>query len=201
MKRAVIALTALIIAAPALASEVTVPSGTYAIDPAHTRVIWKVNHFGLSNFTAQFNKVSGTLTLDADNPADSALVASVDPASVVTAHPFPEQADFDAELRGEPWFNTGAFPEATFKSTSIELTGDNTGRMDGELTFLGVTKPVTFDVTLVGQLDKHPFAPGAAIGFSAQGSIKRSDFGLNTFIPNVSDDVQLIIETELLEQK
>lgn len=201
MKRAVIALTALIIAAPALASEVTVPSGTYAIDPAHTRVIWKVNHFGLSNFTAQFNKVSGTLTLDADNPADSALVASVDPASVVTAHPFPERADFDAELRGEPWFNTGAFPEATFKSTSIELTGDNTGRMDGELTFLGVTKPVTFDVTLVGQLDKHPFAPGAAIGFSAQGSIKRSDFGLNTFIPNVGDDVQLIIETELLEQK
>ena len=201
MKRAVIALTALIIAAPALASEVTVPSGTYAIDPAHTRVIWKVNHFGLSNFTAQFNKVSGTLTLDADNPADSALVANVDPSSVVTAHPFPEQTDFDAELRGEPWLNTAKFPEATFKSTSIELTSDNSGRMDGELTFLGVTKPVSFDVTLIGQLDKHPFAPGAAIGFSAQGSIKRSDFGLNTFIPNVGDDVELIIETELLEQK
>ena len=201
MKRALTALTALIIAVPAFASEISVPSGTYAIDPTHTRVFWKVNHFGLSNFTAQFNKVSGTLNLDADNPAASTLVANVDSSSVVTAHPLPEQADFDAELRGEPWLNSAAFPQATFKSTNVELTGDKTGRIDGELTFLGVTKPVSLDVTLVGQLEKHPFAPGAAIGFSAQGSIKRSDFGLNTFIPNVGDKVQLVIETELIEQK
>lgn len=194
-------LAALAVAAPALASDITVPSGTYMLDPTHSRVFWTVNHFGLSNYTAQFNGVTGKLTLDAENPAASSVEASVDMATVLTGHPLPQQADFDAELRNPQWLDAAQFPTATFKSTKVEVTGDRTGTMEGDLTFRGVTKPVMFDVTFVGEMGKHPFAPGAAIGFSADGTIKRSDFGLTTFLPNVGDEVQLTIATEFLEQK
>ncbi len=199
--RFVTALAALAIATPALANSISVPSGTYTIDPAHSRVFWSVNHFGLSNYTAQFNGVSGTLTLNADDPAASSVEATVDTATVLTGHPFPQQADFDVELQNPQWLDAAQFPTATFKSTKIEVTGDNTGTMEGDLSFRGVTKPVTFDVTFNGEMAKHPFAPGAAVGFSAQGKINRSDFGLDTFLPNVGDEVQLRIETEFLEQK
>ena len=201
MMRIATTLAALALAAPALASEITVPSGTYTLDPAHSRVHWSVNHFGLSNYTAQFNGVTGTLTLNADDPAASSVEATVDMTKVLTGHPFPQQADFDAELQSPPWLDAAQFPTATFKSSKVEVTGDRTGTMEGDLTFRGVTKPVTFDVTFIGEMGKHPFAPGAAVGFSAEGMIKRSDFGLTTFLPNVGDEVQLTIATEFLEQK
>jgi len=201
MKHIATAFTALVVAAPALANDIVVPSGTYAIDPAHTRVVWQVNHFGLSEYTAVFNDVSGTLNFNAEDPTASTLVANVDPASIVTAHPFAEQTDFDAELRGAQWLDTAGFPEATFTSNKIEITGDNTGTVEGELTFRGVTQPVTFDVTLFGRLEQHPMAPTAALGFTAEGTIKRSDYGLTTLLPLIGDDVQLTIVTEMLLQQ
>lgn len=183
------------------AAQLTVPSGTYQLDPAHASLVWKIKHLGLSRYTARFNKFDATITLDAENPTGSEVTATIDPSSVDTDFPFADQKDFNAELTGEQWFNIAEFPEITFQSTELELTGDSVGTMTGDLTFLGVTRPVTLDVTLNGQLEKHPFAGGPAIGFSATSTFKRTDFGFETMLgPIVGDEVTIQIEAEFVQQ-
>lgn len=193
--------TALIaLAAPALAQEIAVPSGTYANDPTHTSLFWTVNHFGLSNYTARINGVSASVELDADDLTQSSVTATINMAGVDTDYPFPENTDFNAELRGANWLNTDAFPEATFTSTSITLTGDDTAEIEGDLTFLGQTLPVTLDTTLIGLMETHPFTNGAAFGIAATGTFDRTEFGFSTFAPNVSAEVTIQINAEFLQQ-
>lgn len=193
--------TALIaFAAPALAQDIAVPSGTYANDPTHTSLFWTVNHFGLSNYTARINGVSASVELDADDLTQSSVTATINMAGVDTDYPFPENTDFNAELRGANWLNTDAFPEATFTSTSITITGDDTAEIEGDLTFLGQTLPVTLDTTLIGLMETHPFTNGAAFGISATGTFDRTEFGFSTFAPNVSAEVTIQINAEFLQQ-
>lgn len=180
----------------ATAADLPIPSGTYAVDPTHASVIWKVRHLGLADYTARFNTLDATLEFNAEDPAASSVDVTIDPASVDTDYPNAEQKDFNAELRGEQFFNTGEFPAITFKSTSIDITGDNTGTITGDLTLLGVTKPVTLDVTMNGYLEEHPFTKDAALGFSGTTTVKRSEFGLDYGVPYVGDDVKVLIEAE-----
>lgn len=176
-----------------------VPAGTYKLDPTHASLTWRVNHFGLSNYTARFTKLDATLTYDPADPTKSSVSASVDPASVRTDLTSPK--DFDQHLReDEKFFRTATFPEVKFASTKLEKTGDRTGRMTGNLTFLGVTKPVTLDVAFNGSFKEHPFTKKAALGFSARGSVKRSEFGMGALVPMVGDDVRVEIEAEFLQQ-
>ncbi len=192
---------ALSVSSPALAS-LDVPSGTYLLDPTHTSVVFKVSHLGLSNYTMRFNEMKGTLELDAEQPANSALSVIVYPTSLRTGYPNAHIKDFDKELQeGEVWLNATTYPEITFKSTSMTQTGPNSGIVEGELTLLGVTKPVSLDVTLNGTLTRHPFVDAAAVGISAVGSLKRSEFGMTQQIPAIGDEVQIIIEAELIQQK
>ena len=184
--------------AGANAADLNIGSGTYEVDPAHTSLFWSVNHFGLSNYTARFNGVDATLELDADDVTNSTLTATIDMTSVDTDFPFPENTDFNAELQGAQWFNTGNFPQATFVSTSIERTGDMTADITGDLTFLGMTLPVTLETTLIGTMGKHPFAPGAALGVHAVGTFDRTDFGFSTFAPNIGTEVTIEINAEFL---
>jgi len=173
------------------------PSGLYELDKNHASLIWKVSHLGLSNYTARFTDFDIDIDFNAFEPAASRVRATIDPTSVETDFPEPEKKDFDKELAmKESWFNAEQFPQITFMSTSVEKTGDNTGKVTGDLTFLGVTKPVTLDVVFNKAIGNHPFANKPALGFSATTTIKRSDFGLTTYIPQIGDEVEIIIEAE-----
>lgn len=128
------------------------------------------------------------------------MTATITMTSVDTDFPFPENTDFNAELRGANWLNTDAFPEATFTSTAITVTGDDTAEIEGDLTFLGQTLPVTLDAKLIGFMEDHPFADGAAFGIAATGSFDRTEFGFSTFVPNVGAEVTIAINAEFLQQ-
>ncbi len=104
----------------------------------------------------------------------------------------------DDHLRSPDFFNAAEFPEMTFASTGIERTSDKTGKITGDLTLLGVTKPVTLDVTF-NQRAPHPLPQYNGVevaGFSATTTIKRSDFGMSTFVPAIGDEIEIILEVE-----
>lgn len=178
------------------------PSGEYSLDKTHASVTWQVSHMGLSNYTARFTEIDATVDYNPENIEESVVTAKINPASVRTDYPNADKKDFDKELAtAKAWFNSEVHPSIDFKSTQIKMTGENTAIMTGDLTFLGVTKPVTLDVVLNGAMLSHPMKQIPAFGFSARGSIMRSDFGLDTYIPNVGDKVNLIIETEFVKGK
>lgn len=189
---------AVALASPALAQVATdAPAGTYKLDLTHASVHWKVNHLGLSNYTGRFARMDATLTFDPAAPEKSKLVATVDPLSVRTDYPAPEKHDFDKTLSTDAkWFNAGVAKAITFTSTSIVMTGPKTADVTGDLSLLGVSKPITLKATFNGGMKEHPFAKKPALGFSATGRIKRSDFGMTYLVPNIGDEVEIIIETE-----
>lgn len=180
-------------------------AGTYAIDPTHTSVTWRVDHFGLSAYTGRFKTVDATLEFNPADPAATRITATIDPLSVETDYPADYKAShadsayntWNEDLGRNPnWLNGDAFPQITFTSTSVTQDTQTTGKVTGDLTFLGVTKPVTLDVTYNGKAN-FPWAPEAdKIGFSAKTVLKRSDFGNATYAPNIGDEVEVIIETE-----
>lgn len=130
------------------------------------------------------------------------MSVTVDPKSVKTQFPYVAKEDFDATLvNSKQWFNADAHPEIKFVSTDIDIKDDETGIVKGDLTFLGVTKPIEMEVTLRGFSEKHPFAGVPAVGFSGRTSFKRSDFGMTAYVPNIGDEVVLEIETEFLKAK
>lgn len=177
------------------AQAVDAPAGAYEIDPTHASVNFRVSHLGLSRYTARFTKFTSTVTLDPADLTRSTLRVSIDPKSIRTDYPFPEKEDFDAELAGPKWLNAAKFPAITFVSRSITRTGPNTGRVAGDLTMHGVTKPVTLTATFNGtQINR--FSKKPMLGVSATGTIKRSEFGVSGGIPFVGDDVELLIEAE-----
>jgi polyisoprenoid-binding protein YceI len=107
--------------------------------------------------------------------------------------------DFDNELATKAgWFNATQYPEIKFRSTNVEKTGDNTGKVTGDLTFLGVTKPVTLDVEFNKAIGNHPFANKPALGFTATTTIERSEFGMTKYIPQIGDQVDIIIQAEFM---
>jgi polyisoprenoid-binding protein YceI len=178
------------------------PAGTYQMDVGHTRLLFQVNHLGVSNYIALFTKMEGTLTFDPANPAAMTVTAKVAPASVETHYPDPA-VDFNGTIAGPELLDAGQFPEVTFVSTDVVLTGEETADVTGDLTLHGVTLPVTLAVTYNGGYGVTDFDPaGARIGFSATGSLMRSAFGIGYGVPpagtefGVSDEVKIIIETE-----
>lgn len=195
--RVLIAAVALLIAAPTLAVPLDAPSGTYNLDLSHTSVTWRIKHLGLSFYTARFAKIASTVVLDAADPSKSKLDVTIDANSVRTDFPFPEKEDFDKVVGGDARFLDGrSFPQIRFVSTSIAATGPKTGKITGNLTLRGVTKPVTLDATFNGTLAPNPMMKTHKLGVSARGSIKRSDFGMNFGLQFVGDEVELIIEAE-----
>lgn len=178
------------------------PAGLYKLDKGHASLTWKVSHLGLSDYTARFTRFDAGLNLDPANPANSSVSVTVDPTSIETDYPFPEKKDFDAKLvSDESWFNAGTFPSIEFKSTAVEVTGENTGKITGDLEFLGVTKPLTLDVVFNGAFAMQPFSKKPALGFSATGTLKRSEWGMGTYVPNIGDDVELLIEVEFGQEQ
>jgi polyisoprenoid-binding protein YceI len=171
-----------------------VGTGAYAVELPHTSVVWRVKHLGLSLYTARFTRIEAALDFDPARPEASRLRAIIDPLSVRTDHPTNEGWDLQV---GRDILKGGQFPQIIFESTAIERTGEFTGRITGDLTLAGVTKPVTLEATFNGALKASPLYGGRdAVGFSARTTLKRSDFGVNRYAAFVGDDVEVIIETE-----
>lgn len=183
-----------------LVSYEKLPAGTYKIDPTHASLTWKVLHMGMSNYTARFKKVDADITFDPADVTKSKVVATIDPKSIETDYPNKEP-DFNKELaEGDKWFNAAKFPSIKFESTKIEKTGGTTGKIHGNLTFMGVTKPVTLNAEFVGGYEKMPMMNVPAMGFSASTTIKRSEWGMSNYIPMIGDDVKIQIEAEFRQE-
>ena len=165
-------------------------SGTYQLDPSHTDVLAQWTHFGFSQPSAQFGISEGALTWDADDVSKSSVQVTM-PVTAINSF----VAKLDEHLKGGDFFDAAKFPNATFKSTSVAAAGTNKLTVTGDLTIKDITRPVTLDVTLNGA-GEYPMLKKQAIGFSATATIKRSDFGVGAYAPNVSDEVQLRITTE-----
>lgn len=172
------------------AAAVTPVSGVYTLDPDHTGVLAQWSHFGLSRPSAHFRIGSGTLTWNADDVTRSTVDVTLPIASVDTFVPA-----LDEHLKKADFFDAAQFPTATFRSTSVQTAGTNALTVTGDLTIKGKTRPVTLEVTLNGA-GKHAMSGLESIGFSATGTIKRSDFGVDAFVPNISDEVALRITGE-----
>lgn len=173
----------------------TVPSGTYSIEPTHTSVLFGISHMGFSHFHGRFNTVSGDLKFDANAPEKSSVKVTIDIASIDTNH-----AELEGKLKGADWFDAAKYATATFTSTKVEKFTDTSGKVTGDFTLHGITKPLTLDVTFNGA-GVNPISSVNMLGFSATAKIKRSDFGVSQYIPMVGDEVTLAIETELQLKK
>lgn len=170
-------------------------SGTYIIDPNHTNVIAQWSHFGFSNPVANFGQVEGRIVYDADNVGASSVEVTI-PLSGLSSF----ATDFNEHLSSADFFDVAKFPNATFRSTAVESAGGNQLKVTGDLTIKDITRPVVLDVT-INKFAEQPMAKRAAAGFDATATIKRSDFGLGAYVPNVSDEVQLRITTEAVVAK
>jgi polyisoprenoid-binding protein YceI len=166
------------------------PAGPYAIDPDHAAVIARVSHLRYSWSIFRFDKVSGTMKWDPANPANSSLTAKVQTASITS-----NVKDFAQELSGNNFLKSTAFPEATFVSSAFRQMSTRRGKVDGQLTLMGKTRPVTFDVELIGA--GKGFADRPRIGVSARGTINPVDFGLP---PLFGDAIEIVIDVEFQKE-
>ncbi|ANG65329.1 hypothetical protein A8C75_16955 [Marinobacterium aestuarii] len=183
-------LTASVIAATLSSGAALAAPANYKIDMAHTSAVFNINHLGFSTMFGRFGKLDGTLMLDADNIENSSIKMVIDTESVTTFH-----EKRDEHLRSPDFFNAAEFSEMTFESSKITKTGDNTATLEGDLTLLGVTKPVVLDMT-INKIGPHPFTKAPMAGFSASGTIKRSDFGMGYGLPAIGDEVSLHLDLE-----
>ena len=181
---------------------VDVPAGTYTLDQAHTSVLFRVDHLSMSKYTARFKRAAAQLQLDPNDLAASSVIVNVDTNSLETDFPNIAEHDFNAQLISEQWLNAAQYPQITFQSRKVDVTGARTMRIHGDLTLRGVTRPMTLDARFNGGYAGHAFEKNARVGFSAQGKLKRSQFGVSSGIPEpgsimgVSDEVEVIVETE-----
>ena len=189
-------------AACAFAADEKIPAGTYTLEKSHASLIFKVDHLGFSNYTARFKKFDATLQFDPNNPSAASVVATVDVTSLETDYPEPTKHDFNKQLLGAEWFDAAKFPKMTYRSKKVTVNKGNQLRIDGELEMHGIKQPVVLEATYNGGYAGHPMDPNARIGFSAQGSLLRSKFGMAYGIPEagskmgVGDSVQIFIEAE-----
>ena len=190
MFKPLILATALLLAGNAVATPVS-----YKIDPNHTGVIAGWSHFGFSNPTARFGQVDGVIVYDADNVGQSSVKVTIPLSGINSGVP-----DLDEHLRSADFFDAEKFPTITFNSIRTEAAGDNKLRVFGDLTVHGVTKPVMLDVTL-NKSGEHPLGKRAAIGFDANTTIKRREFGVAKYVPGVSDEITIRISTEAMVPK
>ena len=178
------------IALPAFAGGAFAQS--YTIEPRHTSVVWSVNHLGTSTFRGKLNKTSGKVVLDSAGKGGSVDI-TVDPTGNLSG-----DERLDKHLQGEDFFNPGKFATATFKSTKIEYNGAAPSKIEGNLTLLGVTQPVTLTVTAFN-CKLHPAFKKDFCGADATATIKRTDWGMKYGVPGVGDEVRLDIAIEAIK--
>lgn len=195
----VLALSLSLMALPAVAGPETrdpakVPAGAYVLDGRHASLIVKIPHMGgFSRFTLRFDKLSGGFTYDPAAWAATKATITVDPKSVSTGLP-----DFDKTIAGPEYFDAARYPAITYAVTAIQAAAEGKGTVTGDLTFHGVTRPVTLDVVFNGAGSGFPVS-GERMGFSGTGRIKRSEFGVTRMAAMAGDDLDLIFDVEFVK--
>ena len=190
------AVAAALLFSPAAQAQVSkapadVRAGAYVADPNHSKITWSITHFGFSTYLGQFPGVMANLKLDPKAPAATTLDATIDTTKIGTLN-----TALDTHLKSPDFLDVAKFPQATFKATSVKPTGDSTAEITGDLTLHGVTKPVTFQASFIrggmNPVDKNTYR----LGFQGKTVLKRSDFGIKSYVPAISDEVTMEIDAE-----
>jgi polyisoprenoid-binding protein YceI len=179
---------------PANPAPAAVQAGAYGVEPSHTRVLFAVSHMGFSTWYGEFTGASGVLAIDPKNARLDAVSVSVLSASVSTSN-----AKLDEELKSAEWLDATKFDIIRFHSTRVIPTGARTADVEGQLTLHGVTRPVTLKASFNGA-GVNPLSKRYTVGFEVSGDIKRSDFGVKTYVPLIGDDVHLIISAAFVKK-
>ena len=180
-------------AKPGKADPKLVTAGSYKVDPAHTQVVWTVDHMGISPLTGAFGaSEGGTLEIDPAKPNAAKVSVTFDVSNMVVTAPA-----FAKHLSGPEFFEVAKFPSASFVSTSVAASGTS-AKISGNLTIKGITKPVVIDAKFFGA-GANPMSKQLNIGFSGTATIKRSDFGLGMAVPIVDDMVKLTIHAAFVK--
>ncbi len=177
---------------PGAAPDDGVPSGIYAVDPSHTYVTFSYLHQDLSYPLLRATSINGELEFDSDNISNSKVSISIAADSIRS-----NVGNFDKELASRKFFNVEEYPNISFSTDRYEASSENEGILYGHVTIRDTTQPLELAVTLNDAI-MHPIFDVPAIGFSASGSLTRSEFGLDRFVPVVSDTVVITIEIEFL---
>jgi polyisoprenoid-binding protein YceI len=183
---------------PAPAGALTDLSGTYSVDVSHSRLGFQARHAMVTNVRGHFEQFEGTATLDQSDPAKSSAEVTVQVASITTSN-----QQRDDHLRSGDFFDVATHPAMTFRSTSIQRTGDDTYQVSGDLTIRDVTKPVTVDLEFTGAA-KDPWGQ-TRIGFEGSAVLNRKDWGLvwNTALETggvlVSEKIKIDVELSLVK--
>lgn len=191
---------AAVLAAPAAAQ-------TYRVDITHSSFVFAANHIGYTDVYGMFREWGGEFTFDPAKPEATKVKIEVKTESIDTNdRRLQAQGGVrgrDEHLRGADFFNTKEFPTMTFESTKVEKTGDKTAKLHGNITLLGVSKPVVFDVTF-HKAAPHPvpaYKGVMTVGFTIAGTIKRTDWGMKFGVPAVGDEIKIMIGVEAQEKK
>jgi polyisoprenoid-binding protein YceI len=198
MRRHVLASATLLIAAtgngvsatppgPANPNPAVVAAGNYAVEASHTRIQFNVSHMGFTDWYGDLTGASGTLVLDPRKVGASTIAITIPAASVSTTN-----AKLDEELRGEQWFDAVRYPTVRFVSTRVVRNGPADATITGNLTFHGVTRQVTLRAHFNGA-GVNPIDKNYTVGFNATTTIRRSDFGMKTYVPLIGDTTELRI--------
>ena len=180
---------AALLALGGLAGPVTA-ADTYHLEKTHVDLLFTINHAGFTEKHGSFRDLDATLEYDAAHPESSRVTVTVKTDSLDTAN-----VARDTDVKGDKFLDVAKYPEMRFVSTKVTREPDQTLRVDGDLTLHGVTKPVTLHAKL-NKAAPNPFDKRPTLGFSATGSLKRSDFGIATYIPIIGDLITLTIDAE-----
>jgi len=178
-----------------LAAGPTLAADAYKIDREHVWVAFEIEHLPWAEYLGMFHSIDGQIQFDQNDVSASSVHAEIATASVDTSNASRDQG----ELQGYGFFNSGKFPQITFDSTSIEKTGDRSGKITGNLTIGGVSKPVVLDTVFNGQA-VSPWDGAMRIGFSATGTLDTNDFGMTGVVPlKIGPKVDFHIEVEAVK--
>lgn len=187
-------LSASLFAAALVMSQAAHAAETFIFDKSHTEIRFSWSHFGLSRMSGMILDYEGAVNYDPAAPENSKVNFTAKTGSIWT-----HDTKLAENLRGADFFDAAKFPEIAFTSTKVEKTGEKTGKITGDLTIRGVTKPVALDAELV-YTGPHPMTKKPALGFAAKTTIKRTEFDVGKFAPAVSDEIEITINTEMMPE-
>jgi polyisoprenoid-binding protein YceI len=169
---------------------------TYTLEPDYTQGVFRWNHLGFSSPAAQFAQGEGTLEFDQADPSKSSVTVTIPLGSLYTGVPA-----LDDHFRSKDFFETARFPTATFRSTRVEKgAAADQLKVTGDLSLHGVTKPVILEVRVI-KIGTNPRSNLPTVGFDATTTLKRSDFGMGKYVPQVSDEIRMQIISQAVEAK
>lgn len=183
-------LFALLAIATTAFSNLALAADKYEIDKSHTRILFYVNHLGFSDMVGEFTDYDGHFTFDPKKPDDSSIEITLKPSGIRTSSEI-----LDGKLQGADFFKSDQFPAIKFTSEKIKITSKNTGKISGTVSMLGIDKPATMNVKF-NKADYNPYSKNFTAGFSATAKLKRSDFGMISYLPAVGDEVRIEVQIE-----